>query len=120
MEKLKYLFLSLLMAMFTVGFTACGSDDDDDATSSITGTWEMDGSTEELYIRMYFDGHGSGKRDMKYSGTAYSQELTYTFDEKTGELSYIIRGNLYSATVTITGQTMVMNEDGEKSVWKRK
>lgn len=130
MEKLKYLFLSLLMAIFTVGFASCSSDDDDNNgsgdASSIVGTWEEQGGTEDNYTRLTFSADGTGYLTENKSGDISQKKIKYTYSfntsDNTGALSFWFNDNttIYNWVVTVTGQTMKMSSGKSATLWVRK
>ena len=67
MEKFKYLFMSLLVALVSMTVVSCG-DDDDDATSSnpLVGTWvETYGSNTVTITTFTFTKSGTGVRTIR-------------------------------------------------------
>lgn len=111
----------MVVAMLSVGFAACGSDDDDSG-SSVVGTWSgKDGSSTitltfnsnntGMYIENYKDSYSGGKETI-------STSFTYSMvDSSKGILMVNVPDKWYSGSSTwtyyfvISGNTMSIYED---------
>ena len=85
--KQKSILLSMLavimVAMLSVGFAACGSDDDDSG-SGVVGTWS--GGDGKHYLTITFNSGGSGTIVSRYNDS-YSG-----IETKTGSFTYTMEG----------------------------
>lgn len=126
MEKKNFLWgmLAILMVtMLSVGFAACGSDDDDNKTSNgVVGTWSgRDGSSTVtltfnsnntgMYIESYIDSYSGGKE-------TESASFTYSMvDGSKGIMMINVPDKWYSGSSTwtyyfvINGNSMSVYED---------
>lgn len=125
MKKLFYLFAILTMAF---GFTACGSDDDDDdiAKDAIVGTWKLtEVKTKESapYMSWPFEvTYASFKSDGTYSGSGYFGTGQGTWSKKGNIVTTYVSGKAYISyeiiDVTATTAELKMSMDGSSSyIW---
>lgn len=116
MKRFKFILLLLAGVIAACNFTAC--KDDDDKQNSIVGTWvSNDGSGYECYT---FTANGEYTNEWRESsGKSGFDSGTYTYDGKNLTLR---DSDGYSGTysVTISGNQMVWNVDGERWVYIRK
>lgn len=101
MKRVYYFLMVMLMALVTVGFTACGDDDDEPKESSIVGTWSS----------KYVDEDGEGELLIQFtkSGDFHSVEV---YDH---EPPYVEHGKY---TVSGNKLTIVYDEDNEKETYE--
>ena len=117
---MKKAFVYLMMALLTMPFVACGSDDDDDTTvvdnlSQVVGTWVCTASTDSWTTEK---GSGSGenlmvgetltiKADGSYSSSSYDFGRTGTWAVQGGTFSASTSsGRTMSGRISLSGGTM--------------
>lgn len=111
----------MLVALFGVGFAACGDDDNGGSGSNVVGVWKgKDGSTT---ITLSFNSNNTGMYvevyDDKYSGEeVISTSFTYSMVDATkGIISIKVPDEWYSGSSTwtyyfvINGNTMSLYDD---------
>lgn len=118
MKKKEFLWSMLtfvMVAMLSVGFVSCG-DDDSGSDIPIVGTWvDTDDNSD---VSFTFNGDGSGYLKDK-SGTS---NFNYAYDEssKTLKLWYVNSSLVYTYTVTLTGNTLMLSRGSSTYVLRRK
>ncbi|MCD8386365.1 MAG: lipocalin family protein [Bacteroidales bacterium] len=55
-ERIKFLTMLLMLFTMSISFSACGNDDDDISSSSLVGTWWVNGDTTDKWV---FSSNGS-------------------------------------------------------------
>ena len=90
MKKYIYSLMVMLLALLTVGFTACGNDDEPKG-DDIVGTWQYNHPDDEGYDD--YDMYYQFTKDGKYHQVYKDHEMYY------GRPSLII----YSGTYTVSG-----------------
>ena len=117
MRKLKLFLLLFVAAGSIYSLTACkDKDDDKNDSSSIVGTWED--RYEDGYDRITFNADGSYTWtlvDDKGTDTEYG---TYTYDGRNLTLKNS-DGDSDTFDVTISGNEMIWNVEGERYVYIR-
>lgn len=120
-------FLFLTLAVAACGFVACSDDDDNGGgTIGVVGTWSTEVYEDGLYVSITytFTSNGLGKLEatMKDNTSTYteSETFSYTYDDGILIINYD-EGGIESWYVTITGNTMMLNDgDGSLLTLKRK
>lgn len=120
MKKKNFMFLmaAIMVAMLSVGFVSCGSDDDDgpsgsDLVTEAVGTWMCTSSTDSA-MGYTFDGLMVGKEvTIKSNGTYTSTAETFGYSG-----TYSIKGNTITAK-SADGDTFMVNVtiNGDKMTW---
>lgn len=97
-KNLLFLLTILVMTLTCIGFTSCGSDDDDNVNNSVSivGTWEHEwnDNNESGYTILIFNSNGTGiLRDYYYEGKKEIHEdeeyFDWIFDEDTMKLKLL-------------------------------
>ena len=104
MKKDSYILMVMLLALLTIGFTAC-SDDDEPKGADIVGTWQHDhphnGSRDwDIYYQFTKDGK------FLYVWESYMIEH-YTF------VPVVV---VYRGTYTVSGTKLIVTLDSEPSI----
>lgn len=82
MEKKSISFMTILMvAIMSVGFMSCGSDDKKDDPVSIYGTWRRD-SKSGGYVALKLNSDGTAIQEEYYDDDYWSHPTTFYYDEK--------------------------------------
>ena len=106
-KNVLHLMAIMMVAMLSVSFISCGSDDDDDAgsvSSDIVGTWVAHGGKRT--VTYVFESNGSGKSSYYYGGSSGY------WRQGEGAFTWGRKGN----TVTVKGGYWAdINSDGETS-----
>lgn len=121
MKKKNFMFLmaAMMVAMLSVGFASCGSDDDDnspsgnDLVTKAIGTWMCTSSTDSA-MGYSIDGLMVGKEvTIKSNGTYTSTAETFGYSG-----TYTIKGNTITAK-SKDGATFMVNVtiSGDKMTW---
>ena len=114
-EKLfKILFVMCLLAL-PASLISCSSDDDSSSDTTITGLWELEGSTATSYLRFYFGKNGSGYMETEAGTDNFT--YTYSYNGTTGnatlKLNFTGESTVTNFTVTRTGNSLYLqNSDG--------
>lgn len=128
LSNLKFMAMALFVAMLSLSFTACSSDDDDpkEGNSSIIGTWERSGLTINGLrgtALLKFNTNNSGSVTAIYDDGTDSDvyNFQYIFREKEGGrstvefiwtgTSYIMYEGNYEYDVSITPDRLVIDGD---------
>ncbi len=106
MKKNYFLFLlvTTIMASFSIGFSSCSSDDDDegnDVKNTILGTWEETDYTDGTW-QWTFNTNGNGICNVVSTYQDYSFNFTYTLNENVLTISGKENGKPYSDTYSVT------------------
>lgn len=118
MKTFKLFGLALMAVLLSVGFAACGDDDDEDAVSSeIVGTWVADS-----YTTVTFNSNGTGYTTETYNGETETYNFTYTYNAETGVLKVTADGETITMTnVKIKGNTLTyVDEEGDTETLTKK
>ena len=110
----------MMVAMLSVGFAACGNDDDDESGSSVVGTWSGRDGKDQLTLT--FNSSGSGTYVARYNDSYSGMEtdtgsFTYTMEGSSKGLIIIKYKDSYYGSETaiiyfvIEGKTMSLYED---------
>ena len=68
----------MMVAMLSVGFVACSSDDDDSDSGSVVGTWS--GTTDDdVHLSLNFKKNGTGTWTQRYYDSYYGTEERGSF-----------------------------------------
>ncbi|MBR5726263.1 MAG: hypothetical protein IKX56_05960 [Muribaculaceae bacterium] len=120
MKKYYYLLMVMLMALVSVGFAACGDDDDEPKNPDIVGTWQTKDSDSMTLLQFTKDGKFNevdivseeGVADLyKFYGTytVSGDKLTvtyiYSYETETVVSVYQVKGDkltISTAAVTAT------------------
>ena len=122
-ERLKTLFMLLLVATMSVAVAGCSSDDDEDGGGSggsgITGTWYSEIDVDGGYTVLRFDSDNTFSMDYIYGGQTYDSESgEYMYDSEGGTLVlFFDYGETERVSVTISGG--VMMAEGERFTRER-
>ena len=123
MKKYYYLLMVMLMALVSVGFAACGDDDDEPKGSDIVGTWQI--SDEEGVILLQFTKDGKfnevdivseeGVADLfiyhgTYSVSGNKLTVTYVYDHESETVG---------CTYSVNGDKLSITDDGYTSIFTR-
>jgi len=111
MKTLRFFGMVLLTVLMSVGFTACSSDDDDDASgnASIVGTWKYTDTDDEVALTLTFNSNKTGVvtvvsyENGRQTGSQ-TENFEYSYDATEGEVTIIgsdLEGR-YSVTITAT------------------
>ena len=122
MKKYYYLLVAMLMAVTTLGLTACGDDNDEPDSGDIVGTWSCDLSREMIEAMDDIYTSGEDLIQFRNDGTFVEVSVLYFTNEWAEMFSddedfqnpevLIDRG-----TYTISGDQLTMfYGDGEKEV----
>lgn len=119
----------LMVAVVSVGFVACGDDDNDDKKSNngdltaIIGTWmETQDSGTKLYLILLSNGHGSWEVEQSEGHIENDGDFTYTYKDNIITISYMDSNTvekLYVIGLT-TDRLTIKYDDGGKHVFYRK
>lgn len=110
----------MMVAMLSVGFTACSDDDDnnnDGGGNTVVGTWS--GVDEDGYmLTLTFNSNNTGVlRETYLNYSDYTYSFTYTMkNENSGSLTYMENEGkyyTYTCTFTLSGNTLILNYDGD-------
>ena len=131
MKQYYYLLMVMLLALVTLGVTACG-DEDDPQDSSIVGTWQLNIADEpgangtygtycvlvqftedgeyfeaEIFSTEYYVYHG------RYSVSGDKLTLSYDsgYNTKTDEIIYKVKGNKLTLITTYDTSTFTRVKD---------
>lgn len=88
MKKYYYLLVAMMMAVMTIGLTACGDDNDEPEGGEIVGTWFCD--TNQRIIDTFDNIYASGEAlyQFKANGTYIAVDIAYYTDEWADAMSY--------------------------------
>ena len=75
-KKYYYLLLALMMAVMSVGLTACGDDNDEPEGGDIVGTWLCDTNTKIIDSLEEFYTGGESLCQYKADGTYVAVDIT--------------------------------------------
>ena len=111
-----------MVALLSVSFTSCSSDDDDDANSSkIIGTWEETNYIDGTW-QWTFKSKGQGYCNVINRGT-YTFDFKYTFNGTTLKISGEENGEKYTDTYKVSissdEKSMTWTEDVNGQTYKR-
>ncbi|MBQ7422344.1 MAG: hypothetical protein IJV27_09430 [Prevotella sp.] len=100
----------MLVAMLSVSFVSCSSDDDDSVDNSIVGTWEdtnyIDGTWQWTF-------NSNGKGSCKVSDrTTYTFTFDFSFNGSTLKISGEEDGERYTDTYSVS-----ISSDGKTMTW---
>lgn len=121
-KRILWSMLAIIMvAMLSIGFGACSSDDDNDSSSGVVGTWS--GQDGKDYLTLTFKSGGSGTWTSRYYDSYSGMEtdngsFTYKMDGKSKGMITIKEYDSYSGYNTehiyfeIEGKKMYLYEDG--------
>ena len=98
MKKYIYSLMVMLLALLSVGFTAC-SDDDEPKGADIVGTWQYDHPDDEDFVD--YDIYYQFTKDGKFHYVWKSHELYY------GRANFVV----YHGTYTVSGKKLIVTMD---------
>ena len=101
MRKYSYSLMVMLLALLTVGFTAC-SDDDEPKGADIVGTWQYDHPDDEEYDD--YDLYYQFTKDGKFH-QVWKDHVEYYY----GRPSVIV----YHGTYTVSGKKLIVTYDSD-------
>ncbi len=134
MKKYYFLLVAMMMAIVSVGLTACGSDDDDEPqNTSIVGTWKTSGTEDGVnyvsLIQFTKDGKFNGVQIWTENGeneievskgtyTASNDVLMITETDEDGEadpyiINYQLKGKQLILTFLYNSVTFTQTQDSE-------
>ena len=116
---LLFMMTILVMVLTCIGFTSCGSDDDDNNSVSIVGTWECEwnDNDESGYTVLIFNSNGTGiLRDYYYEGKKErldeEEYFDWIFDEDTMKLKLLFGDEVETWRVEmLTSRKLVIDGD---------
>ena len=114
MRTLRFTY-AVLIALFSISFTACSSDADESDTpsgTSIVGTWTLDTDGEFRVYTFRSDGTGT-ESEPDYPTGLNTWDITYTYDAEAGTL-LIISDNgdvTFFYNVTVTENLLILTND---------
>lgn len=102
-----------MVAMLSVGFASCSSDDDESVDNSIVGTWEETNYTDGTWLWTF---NPNGKGSCKVSDkTTYTFIFDFSFNGSTLKISGEEDGerytDIYSVSISSDGKTMTWTEE---------
>jgi hypothetical protein len=98
MKKYIYSLMVMLLALLSVGFTAC-SDDDEPKGADIVGTWQYDHPDDEDFVD--YDIYYQFTKDGKFHYVWKSHEVYY------GRANFVV----YHGTYTVSGKKLIVTMD---------
>lgn len=112
-KNLLHLLAIMMVAVLSVGFASCSSDDDESVDSSIIGTWEDTNYIDGTW-QWTFNSNGKGTCKV-IDNTTYTFTFDFSFDGST----LIIKGeedgerytDTYSVSFSSDGKTMTWTEE---------
>lgn len=96
MKKIFFLFACIFAVLTGFYFVSCSSDDDEQSSSPLIGTWEVgynSSGIDNIYVMFCADGTGysitkNNEEGIYYYGTQYrASGFDYTYNEETGQLT---------------------------------
>ena len=100
MKKYIYLLIFLMMAMVSVGFAACG-DDDEPKGADIVGTWQYNHPDDEEYDD--YDIYYQFTKDGKFHSVWKDHEYYY------GRPNFVVNHGTY----TVSGKKLIVTYDSD-------
>lgn len=89
MKSFKFFSTMLILLMMSVSMVSCGSDDDEEPSTGIVGTWKTTEGTLSLTVTFNNGGTGSfAMADSEYNQTV-TEAFEYVFDEDDKTLTII-------------------------------
>lgn len=107
MQKLKLFLLFFVATVTACNFTSCKDDDDDNASSSIVGTWVLNADYETVTVTFMANGRFT-ESWTESNGKVGTDSGSYTYDGKTLTLIYD-DGTAESGPVTVSGNKMTVD-----------
>lgn len=113
MKKCYFLLMVMLMALISVGFAACGNDDDEPKSPDIVGTWQIKDSDGMTLLQFTKDGKFNevdivsedGVPDLfmyhgtyTVSGDKLIVTYIYAYETETVECTYQVKGDRLTIT----------------------
>ena len=98
MKKYIYLLMVMLLPLLTVGFTACGNDDEPKG-ADIVGTWQYNHPDDEVYVD--YDLFYQFTKDGKFHIVTKFHEMSY------GRRNFVV----YHGTYTVSGKKLIVTYD---------
>lgn len=117
MKSLRIYCMALMAILLSVGFTACGDDDEDtNVPSEIIGTWYADTN-----ITVTFNSNGTGYVTETSDGKTETSNFTFTYDITTLVLTINEDGDTYTYTnVIIKNTTLTLTDErGYTTSWTK-
>lgn len=108
MKKLKLFLLLFAAAVASAGLASCSSDDED-ASSSIVGSWMRAGSNKESSEIMIFTADGVYIGQYTYNGSTDTETAAYTYDGTI--LTIFYEDGADQVTAVVSGDTMIFDGD---------
>lgn len=120
---------TLMVAVLSVGFVSCSSDDDDDFNYSkevLYGTWQMSDvkmSESGSYIKWPFQTTtATFKSDGTYSGSGYFGNGSGTYTAKGNSITTYVGGKVYMVytVLSLTGSTSELKAtlpNSNETIW---
>ena len=123
MKKYNYFLMVMLMALVSVGFAACGDDDDEPKVSDIVGTWQMTDDEGVTLLQFTKDGKFNEVDIVSEEGVAdlYIYHGTYTLsgDKLTVTYVYDYESETVDCTYSVKGDKLSITDDGFTSTFTR-
>ena len=100
----------MMVAMLSLGFASCSSDDDDSIDSSIIGTWEETNYTDGTW-QWTFNSNGKGSCKVT-NRTTYTFTFDFSFSGSTLKITGEEDGERYTDTYSVN-----ISSDGKIMTW---
>lgn len=126
MKKFYYLLMVMLMGLVSVGFAACGNDDDEPKSPDIVGTWQFKYSEGMILLQFTKDGKFNevdivseeGVADLfiyhgtySVSGDKLTVTYIYQYESETNEYAYQVKGDRLTITTVEGSDTFTRVKD---------